>query len=62
MEGVAGSTTGSRGPEDAAEDYIRDIFMNGRVEKLPTSGRMLELPGEAKARNVDCRVGRYERS
>jgi len=48
VEGVAGATPAARGPEDVAEDYIRDVFMNGRVENLPSSGRMLELPGEAK--------------
>lgn len=44
VEGVVEETAGTGGPED----YIRDIFMNGRVENLPSSGRLLELPGDAK--------------
>jgi hypothetical protein len=49
VEGVAGAKPGTRVPDDKAQDYIRDVFMNGRVEELPLAGRMLELPGEAKA-------------
>ena len=49
IEGVAGAKPGTRGPDDKAQDYIRDVFMNDRVEELPQAGRMLELPGEAKA-------------
>ena len=48
VEGVPGVQSNTRGPEDVAQDYIRDIFMNGRVEMLPSKGRMIELPGEAK--------------
>jgi hypothetical protein len=31
------------------DSYLSDIFLRGRVEHLPQKGRILELPGEAKA-------------
>ena len=48
VEGITEGTAVKGSPEEVAQDYIRDIFMNGRVENLPTSGRLLELPGDAK--------------
>jgi hypothetical protein len=67
VEGVAKGTAGTLGPEESAQDYIRDIFMNGRVENLPSSGRVLELPGEAKPGSwtgevVDTKDGRGTRT
>jgi hypothetical protein len=45
IEGVAnGMEENSSMPK--SQDYIRDLFLNGRLDKLPHRGRLLELPGE----------------